>query len=739
MKHITNSDSGEPWPDDGPGPAPTAPRSRSRSNGAGESLPSGWKITEVVGSPINGATFSASFVRAIVADDEGQTHDVILRRIAAGTSGSIIWEGDIRIHSRYTAFRITPARVLKTPDWSDYLLVESINRVGVSSGEIEIAAMDLAQTKARAFWPDQLKVSLSGRVSYISEFIRASGENWERPSTLMVRGQGPIWLRNGSPIPNRLLDHSLVFITRSRVFDTNGETRDIRADLSQIPETYSYYDLTPVSEITAQEIRTGCEYFRDAYGECPNFPMIPAAFLGQLFTGHSATIKPQFFTAILQTGIKGSGKTRYAARWDAVQARNSPRTRGDDLRQVMPVLNLGDNTGTAKGPKYRMAAFGGFSITVDDVLKEGNTVTQRLAGSEAVSNLIRSYESGGAAIAGLDRARSDVDARESPALHSSIRVLSEIPIEGASTLDRMLVMPAIGEPWGRGNIFNVEISSRLTEPAAIEAMHRAYSAYVTWAFQRIESDSLDAYDKARAETESWGIDSRHAERYAAAVAGHFMFRDFCESVAGLDIAAQTAAAIDGLRDAARAQASASVPLAERFASDLRRAILRGRIAFPGPPVKRDTDGLIGDYGAPWVIGAHKEDHGSGEDPRIFPYNDLTYSDIGLVLLNGGILPIPNPRAIHCGFILPPRDDKKGGPKGHPITYGWHIACRTGQWEEICRIVSEISGRVYDPKSVAESLDTLTRGGVTREHIIPDKQAERVKIFDAIWALKSRED
>lgn len=725
VSRATREPDATPWPDD---PPDVPARSRARREAAGDRLPAGWELIEIDGAPIYGATFAASYARARLRDPNGNERRVILRRLKPDSPGSIIWEGDIRILGRYSTFRISPGRVLKSPDWSDYLIVESENRMGIKSPPVPIAAMDLKQTQPKAFWPDQLKVALSGRLSHIGEFIRLSGEEWDKPSSLMIRGQGPVYLRDGSPLPNKLLDHSLVFVTRSRVFDTNGETRDVIPDLSQIPETYSYYDLTPEAEITPEEIARGIARFRDAYGECPGFPVIPAAFLGQLFAGSLAAIDPRFFTAIHQTGIKGSGKTRYAARWDAVQSRDSR-----DLRTVKPVLNLGDTTGTVKGPKYRMADFGGFTVTVDDVLKDGNSPAQITAGSESVSNLLRSFDSGGAALAGVDYARNEVGGRESPALHSSIRVMSEIPVTGGSTLDRMLVMPALAEPWGRGNIFHVETSSRLSEPGAVEDMHRAYSAYVQWVFRRIGTDAADAYAKARAETESWGIDSRYAERYAGAVAGHDLFGRYCAAL-GVDMSAEIRAAVDALRECARAQASASVPLGERFAADLRRAVMLERVSFPGAPAV-DADGIAASYGVPWVMGEPVDDNGAPRNRRIAP--EISLAEIGMQIF-GDSKPVVPARAMIGGYSMPPRDNEKtGGPKGHKLTAGWYVVCKRERFAEIVRIVSLISGRAYDPDSVMDSLRVLERGDIFRVSIA-GKQ-ERGWNFDLMWTLKNREE
>jgi hypothetical protein len=496
--------------------------------------------------------------------------------------------------------------------------------------------------------------------------------------------------------------------------------------MTDIPDSYAYYDLTPRPEITNAEIREGCELFKLAYDESPRYRQIPAAFLGQLFTGSLTAVRPELFTAIMQAGDKGSGKTRYAARWDSVQARNSERTR--NLNEIKPVLNLGDRTGTVKGPKYRIHSFGGFSITVDDVNKAEDSPTLIALGSENVSNLLRSHDSGGAALAGVDHARDKVVGRESPALHSSIRVLSEIRVTGGSTLDRMLVMPDLTDSWGKGNIFRIEIAERLSEPSALESMHRAYSAFVHWLFQRIDTDVADCYVKARAETGNWDVDARYAERYAAAVTGHYLFARFCES-AGVDISSQVNAAITALCDNAREQARTSVPLWQQFATDLRRAVIQGRIAFPGrPPV--DPDGTVAaSYGPPWVSRETVAgDDGSIERVREMPPG-IGLDDLGLTLTGAGVTTVPGSRAIACGFIIPPRDDR-GGHKGSDYSRKWIIACRPGRFAELCEMTGKVSGRSYHPGTVMDSLRSARFGDQMRVLMQDGKGAkqERAWVF-----------
>jgi hypothetical protein len=722
-RHSGKPEPGSPSPDAAPWPNEPAPEP-GRSRKPAESLPAGWEIV-TLGGPIREGSFPAEFRRAIVRDPEGTEFSAILRRTKPDTSGVIVWIGEIKLTGRYLAYEITPGRILKRPDRQSYSIVETVNSAGIPRRAV-VAAMDLKQPASKAYYLDALGITYSGRVSYVGEFIRMEAQNWDRPDDLMIQGQGPLFLRDGEIIPNRLLDHSLVFVTKSGTFGTDGQYRNIAADLTDIPDSYAYYDLTPRGEITDTEIRAGCELFRLAYDESLRYPQIPAAFLGQLFTGALATIDPRYFTAIMQAGVKGSGKTRYANRFDAIQARDSERTR--DLRLIKSVLNAGDTTGTVKGPKYRIAHFGGYSVTVDDVLKDGNSPAQIMFGSDNVSNLLRSYDNGGAALAGVDHGRDKVVGRESPALHSSIRVLSEIRITGGSTLDRMLVMPDLTESWGKGNLFNIEIAERLSEPAALGSMHRAYSAYVHWIFQRIDTGAADAYDKARAETERWNVDSRYAERYAAAVAGHYLFRQYCETI-GLDFSAQVNAAVTALRDNAEIQARTSVPLWQQWTADLRRVIMQTRVSFPGrPPL--DPDGTpSATYGLPWIMGEPTLTESGEKIPRrILP---VRVEDLGLIMTGGN--PVPGPRSMIAGFIVPPREGK-GGPKGSDYSRQWVIACRPGRFAELCNEVGKVSGRAYDPASVIDSLRAAGLGDRTKVLMQDGKGAKQERAYVFLASL-----
>ena len=352
----------------------------------------GSRYFHLCGEILESVTDDASFVYGALCSADGElipakAGNIRWHIIKLGRKPAVIYEGRIEVLSTFEAFKITPGRTLTELEHSRMVIIRATNKAGYVRERI-IAAMDFEQPRARAKWLDSLDVTASGRVNDIKIFIRTLRDGLGDDG-LSIHGQGPI--RH---------EGSRLFVANSAVFDEKGNYRDdIRVNLDNVlPETYAYYDVTPAREITEEEIRAGCEELITAYGECPTMPEIPAAFLGQLHTVPLAGIDPRYFTPLMLSGIRGSGKSCYAARYDSVQS----RTLRGHLASIPPVLNLGDTTGTEKGPKYRVKEFSGFAITSDDVLKEGDSPARIIMQSEKVSNLIRSFEAGGAAIAGVD-------------------------------------------------------------------------------------------------------------------------------------------------------------------------------------------------------------------------------------------------------------------------------------------------------------------------------------------------
>ena len=694
--------------------------------------PRTWKATDepVISDP----TVTGRFQRGYMARPDGEpildsvgNTTPCIARLAQDKDGkdttSLILIGDIRATGQFLAYEISSARRVQNPEWSAYVTLLATDRTG-STRTVDIAAGNLRQTMASSNWVDQLGLGFSGRATYVRDLIRILA--MEQPVSYVIQGQGPFIFDDESP--SCQLSKRLTFAVKSFVMDETGILPH-RTDVGEIAQIVNYYDLTPAAEITEAEIRQGCELFALAYGECPGYPAIPAAMIGQLMTGSLAAVSPACFSAIFMPGRRGSGKSRYASRFDAIQSRESSRSRGPAL--MPPAVNLGDMRRTMKGPGYRIVNFGGFAITVDDVLKEGDNEYKIRDQSQIVSDLIRSYEAGGGPLGKVDKARNKITSSESPSLHSSVRVLSEIPIEIASTLERMIVLPFITTPWGDNGAFDRDIASTLDSGASREAMHRTYSAFVQWLLPRAETDLADCIEKARIETASWNVPSRTQEKYATIITGHYIFARFAEQY-GIDLSANVASAITALHANASEQASVSVPLAETFARDLRAAIINRKVCFPGCPELNPDGTESGMFGLPWIVRESVDDSGITHNERDEPF---TMRELGLMLARDSAAPIPYPGSRDFGFLMRPRADS-GGKAGNPITREWYLAIRPENFAELCRTISR-EGRVYRPADVIRSLrEDVKRGDRT---LVNMPNRSRAVIISAAWALTSGDD
>jgi hypothetical protein len=651
---------------------------------------------------VTSLTSDVTFTEAIQCEETGRLIPggdgrILWHVVKAGRKSAIIYEGRISVLSTFQAYKITPGRTLTPLEWSRMVEIRAVNKGGFTR-ERTIAAMDFEQQRARAKWIDALDVSASGRVNDIKIYIRTLRSTLGDDG-LAIHGQGPIFHEG-----------SRIFVSSSVVFDDEGNIRDdIRVDLTGIlPEMYAYYDITPPGEITEDEIRQGCEELILSYEECPADPEIPAAFLGQNFTVPITGIDPRFFSALLMTGVKGSGKSYYAARHDSIQSR---KLRGH-LKSVPPILNLGDTTGTEKGPKYRVKEFSGFAITSDDVIKAGDSPAHIVLQSDKVSNLIRSFEAGGAAIAGVDYSINEVVSRQSGALHTSMRVLSELPITGESTLDRMIVLPHLSEPWGKGGIFDKKLSLRLSSPESREIQHRAWSAFVFWLFQRQSADLEECYELAAEETASWKVESRYADRYAVLVTGHYLFSRFCNAH-DIDASDAVSRAVKALQVCALRQAERTVSpaIAARKLMQLMQA--DGKLAFPGAPEVNPDGSESSSYSDPRLrIARHNEEDGSDYVEFKLPPGIARLSELGLILTAQGT-PVPNSTAKVYGYVVPPRKDK-GGKAGSGLSRKWSIAVPTRNQEPLCNALTEYGktrgGTAFDINTLVRSLEKEGIGG-----------------------------
>jgi hypothetical protein len=698
------------------------------------------------GELIENVTYKNKYARAFMRKEDGTADEsrsvvVCITQVTDKATGqtrpvnTVIWEGDLGVTERALAYDITPARTLKAPEWQTYVKAWTItNAPGAKRVTSYIPGMALNQPKQHANWMDRLNITLSGQSFRVAEMFKILA--LEAKPTVIIHGQGPVYLTDDdSPEPGDVLNGKLVFATRSGVFDTNGDYLPIATDLKDLPSKANYYDLTPVTKISEEEIRRGISLFAESFDECRSgYAAIPAAFIGQLYTGWLAPIKIDYWSGLLLTGEKGSGKTYLCLRYDSIQARDSERTRGT-LTELKPVINLGDMTGTNKGTKYVVTNFGGYTVTADDVLKKGASDIEIRNQALIVSNLIRSMESGGAALGKVDRANNRVIGSESPALHSSIRFPSEIPIPRDSTMDRMVYLPHITETWnkGTGSIFDLEIALKLSEGYNREYMHRAYSAFVHWAFQRINTDAEESLSKGKAITSEWGIPSRTRDRYAALLAGLFLYERFANAHS-IDVAPQIARAIIALRDCAREQSGANVPVGQQWATELRRLIAIGKAAFPGPPATDISEAIHNQsYSGPAIVTEKESESGIKTPVYEMPWEGATLDNFGIP--SSGTI---NNTPIY-GYVLPPISKLPGRPgkkRTDPFANKWRVAIRREQFNILCEQLSRNYG--YEPETVKRSLTDMGLGELGKECIIPGKQ-ERVFVFDVSLIKPDNDD
>src|ERR1017187_3210054 len=693
-------------------------------------------IVRLVSSRMIGPKF-ADIVRlnddGTIAYNEFSKAERFIVKLGFGKSShAIIWEGAIDVTFAYRAFEITPSRTPKPLDWSRYARLRITNSAGNTEMH-DIPQMQLRQPQAKAEWLDSTNLGLSGRATdcknYVMCLLTALPENG-----MVIHGQGPVKLDNDT----------IIFCAKSVVFDTEGEIRtDVTVNISGLPEMYRYYDITPIKEITEAEIIDGCNELLMAYDESPAYPEIPAAFLGQLFTAVLPRINPSFFSSLIQTGVKGSGKTFYSARYDSIQSRTLRQT----LKLVMPVINLGDTTGTAKGPKYRVREFGGFAITTDDVIKSGDAPYRITERSETVSSLIRSFLSGGGPSATVNHAINRVVSAESIMLHSSIKFLSEKRIVGDSTLDRTIILPHLNDAWGENGSFDKPIADRLSMPESRESQHRAWSALEYWLFQRINTTVQECIIQALNITRAWDIESRIADNYAALIAGHFIFAEFCNNY-GIDASKQVNTAVEALALCAQRQAELSIPLIDRFRITLRKAITAGKVAIPGLPIA-DPDGMpTGNYGPPWLAGDEITlSDGTIQYPRSMPPGITNPDSLGLI--GGAKIFQPKSSATTYGYVMPPRDKTKGARKGSDLRSKWIVAFPTGdkKWQNLCDMLTEYGrmhgGYSFDQAQLVLDLVNAKLGGKVKIRILkgdsPKITTNAVIEIDCEWLFAESED
>jgi hypothetical protein len=648
-----------------------------------------------------------------VTGPDGRAKRVILRSVASKGSRNrdtvyLLWTGEITVTAGYIAYEGTTDRRLQPAETNRFLHIRSVNEGG-HVWEDDVAAMDLLKMPSQARYLDTLGWSTHPKARFLREYVQMHAQRLGVGGKRVI-GQGPYYLAG---------EDSPVFVAKSVTFDTDGA---IRTDMVSEGINLGRYDITPPSETTPDKISEGIRHLSDALTElAPGYQAIPAGLHGNLFMGPFMAIEYRAFVPVFMQGVKGSGKSRLCARYDAIQSRTMR-----DILQVKPVLNMGDTSGTGKGPKYRAAKYGGYSITIDDLLKNEQRAYAREHCQETLSNLIRSYESGAGAIGYVDKARNRITDSESGKLWSNPRITSELPVTPDSTFDRIIMLPYLEKEFGSGP-FDIQLAEVLSLPESLDSMHHAYSAYVYWAWQNYGAIFGELYDKALDVTSSWRVDSRRADRYASAITGLYAFQRFATG----RISARWAELLDeriktgiaALETCAKQQSNAMLPYDVIFRQRVRELLTAQRIAFPGRPTARDDGSQDSEFTNPYITVALPDETGSGipEVQLVFPpgINSPTELGMGRAAEKTDRTARLESRTVICGYTRMPKESSGGHADEYAREWTYVIPIDNGMLSLLCRELTSLSrnedGRIFSPKDVISMLHETGNGkkGKTR--------------------------
>ncbi len=603
---------------------------------------------------------------------------------------SVLYEGVIRVTDSLLAFEITPDRVIDATTGARSYVVETVSKTGV----IRRATIASAVTrKAQSVeWLDSLGLSAVQSMAMVGKYVRSSADLLG-DSAAALYGQGPVYLPDGV----------LALAAPSGVYDTAGQqVNGWRVDLSTLNPAYlrDMHDVAPDTD--PETVARGLGLLLDVLGMSESYPEVPAAHLGQLFVAVLAPIDARYFTVIWLHSKRGCGKTRFEALISAIQ---SAVLR--DLANVRPELNLGDVTGTTKGPKYRVPMFGLGSILGDDVFKAVHPALTKAQRTEMADALIRSREGGAAAIGTVDKARNLVTSKASGQLCASIRFTAEEapPTRGgmeSSTADRMIVQGGWQTPWNQ--TFDPEISARVSEPAALDAMFSAYSEITMWVWQNQEAVAA-LHDEADTITAGWAMGSeRVRSRYTPAVTGLLVLRE--RAIKYGFPATCVDDAVEALLVAAEAQTAPekSLDLAEEVRREVRLALRDGNAAAVGRPVRAVGEDQTA-YISPYLIKPDPDD----EDAQIWEWPTGVQDGSDLGLKRDGANYRPRRDAAVELYVRPPQQTPQGG-RNLAIQHQWSLIVPTadGTLESLCRMLTRrrerIDGFVFEAAQVLAAFE-----------------------------------
>jgi hypothetical protein len=612
-----------------------------------------------------------------------------------GTLAKVLWEGTISVDDSRLAYEITPDRVIDAESGIRTVTVTTIDRN--SNRRALSMSVAVSRKMQQTEWLDPLGIVAVESPAMVGKYIRALTDGLPDPGS-SVYGQGPIYTPEGP----------LILATASGCYGLDGQpVTGWKVDLSTLNPVYlrGMHDVKP--ERAPDDVKAGIGHLLSLLTVSADYPEVPAAHIGQLLVSVLAPIDARYFTAIWLHALRGTGKTYFESLITAIQ---SPDLR--DLRQVKPELNLGDMTGTTKGPKYRVPAFGLGTVTADDVFKAIHSPIVQAQRTEMADALIRSYEGGAAAIGHVDKMRNRVTSKASGQLCASIRVTAEGPPPSksgaeSSTADRVILQGGWVTPWH--TVFDTETFGTLSAPTAIEAMFTAYSEITlhVWSHQ---PEIAETYTEALSITSAWSMGSeRVRSRYTPAVCGLLVLRD--QAVKHGFEPTCVDQAIKALETAATKQTAPETvaDLAKEFRTELRMALRDGSVCAVGRPV-RSLGGEQGTYISPYRKVSNPDD----EDLPLWVWPDGVEheSDLGLKIDGANARP-KRDSAIEL-YVRPPQRTAQGG-RNKATQHQWSLIAPTGSgtFALLCRVMTarraRTDGMIFEPDQVITALTAIEPG------------------------------
>lgn len=653
----------------------------------------GKPVLTTAGKPLRITAFQQRDGKTTVIDPE------------AGKLAKVLWEGTIAVSDSRLAYEISPDRVINAETGCRTITVSTID----ANGNVRSMPLSVAVSRKQGVteWLDPLGIVAVESPAMVGKYLRALADGLSDPGSSLY-GQGPVYLPDGT----------LILAAKSGCIDTAGQpVSGWNVDLNTLNPAYlrEMHDVDPQPD--PETVKAGIGRLLELLAMSETYPEVPAAHVGQLLSSVLSPIDSKFFTVIWLHAKGGKGKTRFEALISAIQ---SPTLR--ELTQVKPELNLGDVTGTTKGPKYRVPAFGLGSILGDDIFKAIHSALIKAQRTEMADALIRSYEGGAAAIGTVDKARNIVSSKASGQLCTSIRFTAEeAPPSKAgvdsSTADRMIVQGGWVCEWHE--VFDRDTFARLSESAALNAMYAAYSDAVmhVWTHQ---TDMAELYDEASLITAGWDMGSeRVRSRYTPAVAGLLVLRD--RAVKHGYPATCVDAAISALEAAAVRQTAPenTADLSDEFRRELRLALRDGAVCATGRPVRSIGEDQ-GAYISPYLVKPNPDD----EDAPVWEWpNGVEHpSDLGLRMDGANARP-KRDSAVEL-FVRPPKPTKQGG-RNKTTEHQWSLITPTsnGTFEALCRVLTARRAKTdeleFEPEAVIAAVtagDPEETGGPVKTRI-----------------------